>query len=62
MRSQQQREALQELYEKQTVLKAEADTLKLSIPEQRELLLAKARRTTAAESSEPARVTDEAVA
>merc|ERR1719407_268069 len=35
MRSQQQREALQELYEKQGVLKAEADTLKLSIPEQR---------------------------
>merc|ERR1719407_87975 len=44
MRSQQQREALQELYEKQGVLKAEADTLKLSIPEQRELLLAKVKK------------------
>jgi intraflagellar transport protein 74 len=44
MRSQQQRESLQELYEKQQKLKDEADTLKLSIPEQRELLLAKVKK------------------
>merc|ERR1712070_165255 len=47
MRAQQQRETLAELMERHSKLKDEADTLKLSIPEQRELLVAKVKAENA---------------
>merc|ERR1719398_673065 len=47
MRQQQQRETLAELMERHSKLKEEADTLKLSIPEQRELLVSKVREENA---------------
>merc|ERR1711937_298920 len=47
MRAQQQRETLAELMERHSKLKEEADTLKLSIPEQRELLVAKVKAENA---------------
>merc|ERR1719183_1277789 len=47
MRQQQQRETLAELMERHSKLKEEADTLKLSIPEQRELLVAKVKQENA---------------
>merc|ERR550537_1462878 len=47
MRAQQQRETLADLMERHSKLKEEADTLKLSIPEQRELLVAKVKSENA---------------
>merc|ERR1719183_1872781 len=47
MRAQQQRETMADLMERYTKLKEEADTLKLSIPEQRELLVAKVKAENA---------------
>merc|ERR1711937_947194 len=47
MRAQQQRETMAELMERHSKLKEEADTLKLSIPEQRELLVAKVKAENA---------------
>merc|ERR1711937_694315 len=47
MRAQQQRETLADLMERYSKLKEEADTLKLSIPEQRELLVAKVKSENA---------------